>query len=152
MAINMMKWLLLILSFSALSFGSIRLNNDSPSKLRAVIRAADGTYLGEMVILPGHFNTWSTDYPSFGPGGTNYEKQPSWSQTPYTVTWHCLDGGLFGVVDDVSPGALVTAGSSNGPRYCKPEEKGKNKQDPYGAKPGDEQLQDQNEAATPPQN
>lgn len=121
---------------------SLRLYNDSPYKLRAVIRAGDGTYVGEMIILPDHFNTWSDAYPSFGPGGQNYSQQPYRSQTPYTVQWNCLDGGLYGICQDVATGAAVTASGCEGPRYCKPPKK---KKSPYGAKEDDEQLHDQNE-------
>ncbi|MDN3507273.1 MAG: hypothetical protein P0S96_08615 [Simkaniaceae bacterium] len=140
MTIKMKKYLLLFLCFGALAHGSLRLHNDSPYKLRAVIRAADGTYLGEMVILPEHFNTWSESYPSFGPGGQNYGEQPSRSQTPYTVQWSCLDGGEYGICTNVASGAAVLAGSCDGPKYCKPPKK--KKKGPYGAHPDDEQLQD----------
>lgn len=127
---------------TSLAESSLRLYNDSPFKLRAVIRAGDGTYVGEMIILPEHFNTWSDAYPSFGPGGQNYSQQPYRSVTPYTVQWNCLDGGLYGICQDVATGAAVLASGCEGPRYCKPPKKKKN---PYGATDEDEQLHDQNE-------
>ncbi|NGX39177.1 MAG: hypothetical protein KR126chlam1_00499 [Chlamydiae bacterium] len=142
-------FLLLCFLPALLSAGSLRLHNDSPFKLRAVIRAADGTYLGEMVILPEHFNTWSSDYPSFGPGGQNYSENPTRSMTPYTVYWYCLSGGVYGISPNKSPGEAVMAKNSEGPRMCQPQKKRKG-QSPYGAKEGDEQLFDQNDAGSPP--
>ncbi len=140
----MKKWILVFLCFCAVGQASLRLHNDSPYKLRAVIHAADGTYLGEMIILPEHFNTWSEQYPSFGPGGQHYSEQPSRSQTPYTVQWYCLDGGQYGICQNISPGAAVLAGNCEGPKYCKPPKK--KKKGPYGAHEDDEQLHNQNEA------
>jgi len=138
MTIKMKKWIFLFLAFFSMAHATLRLHNDSPYKLRAVVRAADGTYLGEMIILPEHFNTWSQQYPSFGPGGQNYSEQPSRSQTPYSVQWYCLDGGQYGICENQSPGAIVVAGSCNGPKYCKPQKK--KKKGPYGAHEDDEQL------------
>jgi hypothetical protein len=134
----MKKILLLLLLAPGLFAGSIRLYNDSPYKLRAVIRGADGTYLGEMVVLPEHFNTWSDSYPSFGPGGQNYTESPNRTMTPYTVSWYCLDGDVFGFCPNVATGAAVIAESCEGPRICKPA----NKQgtSPYGPHEDDEQL------------
>jgi len=125
--------------------GSVRLYNDSPFKLRAVIRGADGTYLGEMVVLPEHFVTWSSLYPSFGPGGQNVSPNPNRSLTPYTVYWSCLDGGQFGIDTNVPSGGAALAESSEGPRMCKPKEE-KERTSPYGPREGDEQLHEQNEA------
>lgn len=136
----------LLLVFSgALSAASVRLHNDSPFKLRVVIHGADGSYLGEMIILPQHFTTWSSDYATFGPGGRGELMNPPGSLTPYTVTWRCMDGGEFGINVNVSVGALVTAQSSEGVRYCKPPKKKKKGESPYGPKPDDEQLQDESD-------
>ena len=138
----MRKLLLLLLCSSGLFAGSIRLYNDSPYKLRAVIRAADGTYLGEMIVLPEHFNTWSDKYPSFGPGGQNYTESPNRTHTPYTVRWYCLDGDEFGFCANVATGAAVIAESCEGSRICKPSSKqGKS---PYGPHEDDEQLHEAN--------
>lgn len=137
--------ILLSLFSCSLFAGSLRLYNDSPFKLRAVIRGADGTYLGEMIILPEHFNTWSDQYPSFGPGAHGFRESPNRTMTPYTVYWNCVDGGNFGISTNVATGAAVVAESSQGPRYCKPPEKDK-REAPYGPKEGEEQLHQQNEA------
>lgn len=138
----MKYWMFIFLCFCFYCDGSLKLYNDSPYKLRAVIRAGDGTYVGEMIILPEHFNTWSDAYPSFGPGGQNFSMQPYRSQTPYTVQWFCLDGGQFGVCQDVATGAAVLASGCEGPRYCKPQKK--KKKTPYGPSEDDEQLPNQN--------
>ncbi len=134
----MKKLLLLLFCSSGLFAGSLRLYNDSAYKLRAVIRAADGTMVGEMIILPDHYNTWSDQYPSFGPGGQQYGGNSSQSMTPYLVHWHCLDGELYGVCPNLATGAAVTAQGCEGPRYCKPPKK--KKKSPYGAHEDDEQL------------
>jgi len=127
--------------------GSIRLYNDSPYKLRTVIRGADGTYLGEMVILPEHFSTWSDFYPSFGPGGRNSLQNPNRTMTPYTVHWFCLDGGEFGLTTNVATGSAVIAESSVGRRICNPKKDDDDERSsPYGPQEGDEVLHDQHQA------
>lgn len=142
----MKKIALFCLLCSALAAGSIRLYNDSPYKLRAVIRGADGTYLGEMIVLPEHFNTWSSNYPSFGPGGQNYSPSPNRTMTPYSVYWHCMDGEGFGVSINVASGAAAIAMSSSGNKTCKPLKKKKRRGSPYGPTEDDEQLHHQNES------
>lgn len=145
-----MKYLLCLFLLSVgLLQGSVRLYNDSPYKLRAVIRAADGTFLGEMIVLPGSFHTWSDSYTSFGSSGQDYT-QPDRSQTPYTVQWSCTDGEFFAACSEVSPGAAITASGCDGPKYCKPKKKGK--KGPYGANEDDEQLQYQDPSTTPDSN
>ncbi len=139
----MKKILPLLLLTPGLFAGSLRLYNDSSYKLRAVIRGADGTYLGEMVVLPEHFNTWSDAYSSFGPGGQQ-QQNSNRTLTPYTVQWYCLDGDEFGINVNMATGAAVLAESSNGPKFCKPPKKKKNS--PYGPSQDEEQLHDQNEA------
>lgn len=149
---NLIRWTLFLLcvTSSSLFAGSLRLYNDSPYKLRVVIRAADGTYLGEMIILPEHFMTWSSDYPSFGPSGSRSELNPTRSQTPYTVLWYCMDGGEYGISTNVAAGASVSAESSDGNRICKPP-KSQNKKSPYGPNEQDEQLYNSEEYTEPGQ-
>lgn len=136
----MKKVLLLILLASSLFSESIRLYNDSPWKLRAAIRGADGTYLGEMIVLPEHFVTWSNAYPSFGPGGQQYQPNPNRTMTPFVVQWSCLDGDVFGVCTNIPTGGAAIAESCNGPKYCKPPKKKNGKKSPYGPSEDDEQL------------
>jgi len=97
--------------------GAVRLVNDSAYKLRAVIRAADGTYLGEALVMPQKTTQWNDYW-----GGIGYYNQ---SQTPYTVVWFCLDGGGFSVCNNVPSGATVTAHSCDGTRACRPQKKKK---------------------------
>ncbi len=105
-------WLLAFVFSASLHAGSLRLTNDSPYKLRAVIRGSDGSYLGEMLINPQqnmNWNDWDT--------GIMYYSQ---SVTPYTVTWFCGEGGGdFSVNENVSTGSTVTAMAGNGTRSCK---------------------------------
>ena len=98
-----------------LSAGTIRLVNDSPYKLKAVIRAADGTYLGEMILSEQHSGMW-TDFGNSNPGGLG--NQDRYSQTPYTVMWFCIGGKDFSVCDSVSTGSTVTALVCPGARSC----------------------------------
>ncbi|MBS0628699.1 MAG: hypothetical protein JSS30_00570 [Verrucomicrobia bacterium] len=140
----MKKILLLLLSGTSLFAGTVRLHNDSPYKLRAVIRASDGTYMGEMVVLPMHYSTWNGGYASFGPHSNAFQPNPAYSQTPYMVHWLCLDGDEFGVSSFIPSGGLAIAENSDGVRYCKPPPK--KPPSPYGPLPNDEQLHYQNEA------
>ena len=135
---------ILLFCCQSLFAGTIRLYNNSSYKLRAVIRGNDGTYLSEMVILPEHFNTWSDQYPSFGPGGQYYSENPNRTMTPYTVQWYCLNGDVYGLSPNIATGAAALAEGAEGPRICKPPKK--KKKTPYGPEEGDEQLHDQNEA------
>jgi len=141
------NFLIALFCFCSVSLfaGSVRLYNDSPFKLRAVIRGADGTFLGEMVLLPEHFNTWSSNYPSFGPSGKWSQPNPNRTLTPYTVYWYCLDGGNFGIQTNVAAGQAVIAESSVGPRMCKPPKKKRNSESPYGPKEDDETLHESDE-------
>jgi hypothetical protein len=93
--------------------GAVRLVNDSAYKLRAVIRAANGSYLGEVVVVPQQTMQWNDYW-----GGIGYYNQ---SQTPYTVIWFCVDGGDFSVCNNVGSGATVTAYTCNGTRSCRPQ-------------------------------
>lgn len=116
---------LLFLSCSSLFAGSVRLINDSPYKLRAVIRGNDGTFLGEMVVNPEHATAWNDSLGQvgyFGKGNV-YQEQSTRSQTPYTVLWYCIDGADYSVCDMVATGSTVTAQSCLGARQCKPAKK-----------------------------
>jgi hypothetical protein len=140
-----MKKIFFILLFcGALSAGTVRLHNDSSFKLRAVIRAADGTYLGEMVVLPQHYSTWNGGYSNFSPNNNAFQPNPTFSQTPYVIHWVCLDGDEFGINTQIPNGGLAIAESSDGVRYCKPPPKKPGS--PYGPLPNQEQLHYQNEA------
>jgi hypothetical protein len=93
--------------------GTVRLVNDTGYKLRAVIRAADGTVIGEVVVNPQQTMSWN-DY--WGGVGTYNQ-----SMTPYTVAWYCSAGGDFSVCNNVSTGATVTAYGCSGNQSCSPK-------------------------------
>ena len=109
-----------ILFVSFLDAGSVRLINDSPFKLRAVIRGNDGTYLGEMILNPAHEGNWSDSYGQIGHFGKGslYKEGATRSQTPYTVIWHCLDGADYSICTIISTGGLVNAQGCDGARIC----------------------------------
>jgi hypothetical protein len=139
-------WLIIIFSVcSTLSAGTIRIFNDSAYKLRVVIRSSDGTYVGEMVMLPQHFNTWTGEYNDFDSVGGDPEGfvKPSPGQPPYTVQWFCLDGGLYSISTNVATGGTVTAQQGDGARQCKPQKK---KKEATAKSPDEEVLHEQNEA------
>lgn len=122
-----------------LEAGSVRLANDSSFKLRAEVRANDGTYLGEMIVNPQQTMQW-TDYW----GGVGMYNQ---SRTPYTIVWFCDDGGDFAVCDDVATGATVIAMNCDGLRQCKA--KRKEERPPEKGAPREDYLQEQMQPQQP---
>jgi hypothetical protein len=119
--------------------GSVRLANNSSFKLRAEVRAADGTYLGEVIVNPQQTMQW-TDY--WG-GIGNYNA----SQTPYTIVWYCADGGDFAVCEDVATGATVVSMNCDGLRQCKPRKE--EQHPPLKGTPRQEFLPNQTEPPEP---
>ena len=117
-----------------LQANSVRLINNSPYDLRAVIRGSDGNLLGELVVKAQKETVWTDSYGQYGMyGGANARNQQnSRSVTPYTILWYCLDGGNYGVCDTVSTGAVVTAQGCMGPRMCKPRKKEQYAPNPEG--------------------
>jgi len=127
----MIKYVFFLLAVvSSVYGGSIRLHNDSPYKLRVIIRGADGTYLGEMILNPSHGTTWADSYGQVGQfgKGTLYQEGTTRSQTPYSVHWYCLEGSPYSYSDIVATGSTVTARGGDGARICKPKE---DKSGPY---------------------
>jgi len=108
-------WVVFLFLTGSLSAGSILLVNDSANKLRAVVRGADGSQLGEMILNPRHSIRWSDGY-----GNTKNQ-----SETPYTVLWFCLSGDPYATCTAVPTGGTVTALGCEGARACKPEKKKK---------------------------
>jgi len=119
--------------------GSVRLANNSSFKLRAEVRANDGTYLGEVIVNPQQTMQW-TDY--WGGVGTYNQ-----SRTPYTIVWFCADGGDFAVCQDVATGATVVAMNCDGLRQCKPRKE--EERPPLKGQPRQEFLPDQTEPPRP---
>lgn len=91
--------------------GSITLLNDSPFALQASIIAADGSNRGVVSVPPQQTVSWEDTKAG----------NAVWSLTPYMVIWECQGGENFGISSGVSPGATVSALSSSGARYCKPQ-------------------------------
>ena len=122
-----LRWVLFLFAPLFLSAGSIRLINNAPYDLRVVIRGADGSFLGEVVVLTQKESTWTDTYGQYGTsGGANADyNSSSRSKTPYTTLWYCMDGGSYAVCDTVSTGAVVTAQGCAGPRMCKPKKQQK---------------------------
>lgn len=108
--------------WASLEAGSVRLYNNSNFDLRAVIRGADGYYLGELVVRAQNTAVWTDSY-SYAGGyrGPNAQIESGYrSKTPYIVIWYCMDGKDYAVCDTVSTGAVVMALNCAGPRQCTP--------------------------------
>jgi len=129
-----MKWLAILLCPCFLFAGTVRLINNSPYDLRAVIRGGDGSFLSEVVIKSQKETVWTDTYGNYGTyGGANAEVNQNYrSRTPYTVLWYCLDGGDYAVCDIVATGAVVTSQSCMGRRTCNPERREKYPPEPEG--------------------
>lgn len=114
--------------------GTVRLINNSPYDLRAVIRGGDGSFLGEVVVKSQKETVWTDTYGQYGTyGGASASQNESYrSKTPYTVLWYCLDGADYAVCDTVSTGAVVTAQGCMGARMCKPNKREVYPQQPEG--------------------
>lgn len=132
------KWIFLTLSLMLAPYllfaGSVRLINNSPYDLRAVIRGGDGSFLGEVVVKSQKESVWTDSYGQYGMyGGANAgANQDSRSKTPYTVLWYCLDGYDYAVCDTVSTGAVVTSQGCMGARMCKPKKTERYPNQPQG--------------------
>jgi hypothetical protein len=117
-----------------LQAGTVRLINNSPYTLRAVIRGSDGSYLGEVIVQAQRETVWTDTYSQFGTyGGANGNLNENYrSVTPYTVLWYCMDGGDYAVCDIVATGALVMSQSCMGARMCKAQKKERYPRQPEG--------------------
>ncbi len=124
----------MILSPYLLFAGSVRLVNNSPYDLRAVIRGADGTFLGEVIVKSQKETSWTDTYGNYGTsGGANASVNQAYrSRTPYTILWYCMTGTDYAVCDTVSTGAVVTSQGCLGARMCKPSSKEKYPAEPEG--------------------
>jgi len=111
---------------------SIKLFNDSPFELTAIVQSADGKIVAQKNFAPEEQAVWSTDQTS-----TEWTSSfdASSSYTPYTVIWRCSYEGYYSVCAEVAAGAMVTAHSCPGSKYCKP-------------KPKDDQKNSQNDKNT----
>lgn len=132
------NWIFAVVGLIALPYflfaGTVRLVNNSPYDLRAVIRGSDGSFLGEMVVKSQRESVWTDTYGQYGTfGGSNAtQNNNNRSITPYTVLWYCLDGADYAVCDTVSTGALVMSQGCMGARMCKPQKKEQYPSQPEG--------------------
>lgn len=117
--LTILGWTLLLFGIApSLEGGTIRLINDSSYKLRAVVRANDETFLGEMIIAPQNTDEWTDMF--MGIPNTYAEQR---SRTPYRVEWYCLDGSSFSYCTVVPTGMYVAATNCDGARQCRGKER-----------------------------
>ncbi len=116
----------MVAALPALQAGTVRLTNNSPFRLRAVVRANDNTFLGEQIIGAQNNSTWDDGFQGL-PGSLESQR----SQTPYNVEWFCLDGSSFSLCTGVATGTTVTSTMCSGARQCR----GKNRQQQPGVQP-----------------
>lgn len=126
LAVFLFPWLL--------QAATVRLINNSPYDLRAVVRGSDGTYLSEIVIKARKETVWTDVAGQFGVygGATGSINESYRSMTPYTVLWYCMDGEDYAVCDVVATGSLVLAQGCTGSRMCKPQKKERYPNQPQG--------------------
>lgn len=104
---------------------SIYLINDSAYTLRAIIRARDGSYVGEMIIPANGVTQW-TDGGNVAGGLEQYPR----SRSPFSVSWYCPEGEIFSVDSKVTTGGSTSALGAVGSRSCRPQ-----KQEPHNKVP-----------------
>lgn len=118
----MFKWILAFVILIAYGEAtSLKLKNDSPYTLRAVIRGSDNSYMGELVLNSQHAMTWTDVYgysANYQQGSNAGLNNGTKSKTPYTVIWYCLDGGDYSLCSNVATGSFVTAQACDGKRSC----------------------------------
>jgi len=117
-----MKKLFILFLFPIISLlaDSITLFNDSAFELTAIVQSATGSILAQKTFHPGEQGVWDSDQISTQ---LDVEYNTSGSYTPYTVIWRCSYQGYYSVCSNVSPGAMVTAHSCPGSKYCQPKPK-----------------------------
>lgn len=103
----------------SLSAASVRMINDCPFPLSATVLSATGTVMGRQALQPLQQVQWQNS-------DVNVDKN---SQSPFTVIFYCTTGEVFGTVTQVQTGAMVTASASTGPRFCKPKDDKKGKEE-----------------------
>jgi len=117
----MKKLLIFFLLFTAsISADAVKLFNDTPFELTALVQSANGTIVAQKNFAPNEQSVWSTDQVSTE-WTSVYDSTSSY--TPYTVIWRCSYEGYYSVCSDVASGAMVTANSCPGAKYCKPKPK-----------------------------
>jgi len=101
-----------LLGGSSLYGASLRLQNETACPLRALVQSADGSALGDVIVPPQDIQVWET-------GTLHKHLTANKSLTPFSVTWLCMDGELFGVQEQISTGALASTKQCSGKKNCK---------------------------------
>ena len=110
-----MKGFFLLFFIACLPLGasSVKLYNDSPYPLQAVIQAADGSKMGEVLVQPNVLMIWNSENAMAG------YHQTTGSESPFTILWYCTEGEPYSVCSLVGNATMVTAQSCAGTRQCK---------------------------------
>lgn len=109
-----------LLACFGLEGASLRLENNAPCPLKAVVEAADGSILGELLVESSETKIWSEE------SGFTVKKPPSRSITPLKVYWYCPSGETFSFSDSLSTGTLVRSRDGAGNKSCR-NDQGKEK-------------------------
>ncbi len=126
----MKKFIFFLLVFfkGALFSFSLLLINDSAFELTAIIHAADGTILGQVILKSGQQMRWSTEMAGVK---STVVYNNVYSNTPLQVVWKCGFQGYYSVNKDVSAGATVSANSGEGSKACTKKPTDKEKEEMY---------------------
>lgn len=111
--------LFLSLFVNHLSAASVRMINDGPFPLSATVLSATGSVMGRQSLQPQEQSLWQNS-------DINVDGQ---SQSPFTVIFYCATGEVYGSVSGVQTGAMITASQSVGPKFCKPKDDKKGKEE-----------------------
>jgi|GEM_PF-931992 len=101
------------------SAASVRMINDGPFPLSATVLSATGQVMGRQAIQPQQQVLWQN---------SNIDVNGI-SQSPFTVIFYCTTGEVYGTITGVQTGAMVTASQATGPRFCKPKDDKKGKEE-----------------------
>jgi hypothetical protein len=109
-------WLLIaILFITNIWADSLTLINDSTVRLRVVIQDVKHNFVDEIYIDAANSSTWSAEYLYYG-----YGAKSTYPKAPFTVTWYCMNGDVFGTCRFVNSDSTCNALSCGGPRECHP--------------------------------
>ena len=118
------------ITFIELQAASVRLLNDSSYTLKAVIKGADGSFLGEALLAPQEYSNWNDTPPRMNKTQPKLgSKNVDISQTPFTVIWYCMDGSDFSISDNIATGSYIKALHGSGKKTCGQGVKQKDSQD-----------------------